>query len=437
MTLKKTKRTLLRQDMKALSILLLNTYDRASGAEKLASQTAHFLAKRGHNVRFYVKEIIDPAPMAWTRRLGDGKLGLRFESKWRRITGLNDLFFGGSWRLLSHPDFINADIVHAFNLHGHYFSLPSLVPIARRKPFLWSPVDIWPITGGCAYPRGCQRYRQGCGNCPHVKSIYPQLTRDTTRLMSWIRRNIYRMNNIHFLLHTQWLQERYREVLGKEAWIRKLNYGVDPDEFYPIDKISARRHFGVPDRPEVFCAGLFHSSLLDERKGLVKLMLRLGQRIHEFPRPIHFLVAGHQVEEFKALIANHFSGDMTFTGYLMEDRLREAYGAIDVLLFPTIEENMALTAINAMACSVPVISSRAGGQVELITDGKDGILTPIDDIDAMIDKLFWLADHPEICRKIGREARETVLRRFNIHHYIESLERLYVELCHGDGERKK
>ena len=421
--------------MKPLSILLLNTYDRASGAEKLASQTADLLTQRGHHVRFYVKRMVNPVIAPWTRCLGDGEWSLRLESGWRRITGLNDLLFRGPWRLMSHPDFIHADIVHAFNLHGHYFSLPSLIPISRRKPFLWSPVDIWPITGGCAYPKGCQRYHTGCGSCPHVKTIYPELTRDTTRLMSWVRRRIYRKNKIHFLLHTQWLYEQYRKILGRRAWIRVLNYGVDPEEFYPADKISARQHFGLPSHPEVFCVGLFHSYLMDERKGLVQLMLRLGQRLHERALPIHFLVAGHQAEEFKALIMKHFSFDMTITGYLMEDRLREAYSAIDVLLFPTLEENMALTAINAMACSVPVISSRAGGQVELITDGKDGILTPIDDNDAMIDKMFWLADHPDICQKMGREARQTVLKRFNIHHYIEALEQLYFQLSNGGADK--
>lgn len=420
--------------MKPLSILLLNTYDRASGAEKLASQTAHLLAERGHHVRFYVKKIVDPEPNPATQCLDDGDFSLRLETQWRRITGLNDLFFRGAWRLMSHPDFINADIVHAFNLHGHYFSLPCLIPISHRKPFLWSPVDIWPITGGCAYPKGCLRYQTGCGSCPHVKSIYPELTRDTTRVMSWARRRIYGKSKINFLLHTHWLYERYRSVLGRRARIRQLNYGVDPDEYYPVDKMSARQHFGLPGNPEVFCVGLFHSYLMDERKGLVKLMLRLGQRLSERARSIHFLVAGHQAEEFRAQISKDFPLEMTTTGYLMEDQLREAYGAIDVMLFPTQEENMALTAINAMACSVPVISSRAGGQVELITDGKDGILTPIDDVDAMIDKMVWLADHPSICQAMGREARQTVLKRFNIHHYIEALEQLYFQLSNGRPE---
>jgi len=421
--------------MKPLSVLLLNTYDRASGAEKLASQTANLLAKRGHDVTLYVKRIIDPTPKSFTRCLGERDWSLRLESGWRKITGLNDLLFAGSWRLMTRSDFIRADIVHAFNLHGHYFSLPCLVPFSRRKPFIWSPVDVWPITGGCAYPNGCLRYRVGCGCCPNVKSIYPELTRDTTRMMSWIRRKTYQKSNISFLLHTEWLYERYREVLGERAWIRTLNYGVDPDEFYPVDKISARRQFGVPEYPKAFFVGLFHSYLMDNRKGLVKLMLRLGQRIRELTRPIHFLVAGHQAEEFKALIGKHVSLDMTLTGYLMEDRLREAYGAIDVLLFPTQEENMALTAINAMACGIPVVSSQAGGQVELITDGKDGVLTRVGDMDAMIDKMFWLANHPDICHRMGEEARQTVLKRFNIHHHIEALEQLYYQLCNGASAR--
>ncbi|NIO20494.1 MAG: glycosyltransferase [Candidatus Aenigmarchaeota archaeon] len=212
-----------------------------------------------------------------------------------------------------------------------------------------------------------------------------------------------------------------------------MNYGVDPDEFYPVDRISARRYFEVPVNSEVLCVGLFHSYLMDERKGLVKLILRLGQRMNELARPIHFLVAGHQAEEFKMLIMKHFSLDITATGYLVEDSLRQAYGAIDILLFPTTEENMALTAINAMACSVPVISSRAGGQVELITDGKDGVLTPVGDMDAMIDKMFWLANNPEVRQKIGTEARCTVLKHFNIHQYIEALERLYFQL-YNDGQ---
>ena len=415
--------------MTSLSVLLLNTHDRASGAEKLASQTASLLAKRGHKVRFYVRRIIDSVPSPSTRCLGDGDLSLRLESKWRQITGLNDLLFIGSWRLIANRDFKEADIVHAFNLHSHYFSLPSIIPISRKKPFIWSPVDIWPITGGCAYSRGCLRYYNGCGNCPHVKVIVPELSRDTTWLMARVRRLIHRRSKIHFLLHTDWLCERYCEVLGKQVWIRKLNYGVDPDEFYPVDKISARRRFGVPDNSKVFCVGLFHSDLMDDRKGLVKLVMRLGQRISEFARPIHFLAAGHQGEEFKALVLKHFPFDITLTGYLMENDLRMAYGAIDVLLFPTNEENMALTAINAMACSVPVISSRAGGQGELITDGKDGFLTPVGDMDAMVDKMFWLANDPKVRQRIGVEARRTVLKHFNIHRYIEALEKVYLQLC--------
>jgi glycosyltransferase involved in cell wall biosynthesis len=379
---------------------------------------------------------MNPTPNQWTRCLGDGDLTLRFETIWRRITGFNDLLYKGSWSLLANSDFKNADIVHAFNLHGHYFSLPAVVPISRKKPFIWSPVDLWPITGGCAYSSGCFHYLSGCGWCPNVKVIYPELSRDTTRLMFKLKRMIYRKSRIHFLLHTDWLHGRFREVLGEQAWIQKLTYGIDPDEFYPVDKIVAHRRFGMATNSDIFYVGLFHSYLMDERKGLLKLVRRLGQRLNESARPIHLLVAGHQAEEFKALVVKHFPLEVILTGYLMEEDLRLAYGAIDVLAFPTKEENMALTAINAMACAVTVISSRAGGQVELITDGKDGFLVPVDNIDAMIDKIFWLANNPEVCRKIGTEARRTIVERFNIHRYVEVLEGLYFQL-YNSGSIKK
>jgi len=79
----------------------------------------------------------------------------------------------------------------------------------------------------------------------------------------------------------------------------------------------------------------------------------------------------------------------------------------DVFLLPSSQESFGLAALEAMACEVPVVASRVGGLPEVIEDGRTGYLCPLDAIDQMAARVVNL---------LGDEARRTLIGRAGAEH---------------------
>jgi len=65
-----------------------------------------------------------------------------------------------------------------------------------------------------------------------------------------------------------------------------------------------------------------------------------------------------------------------------------------------------------MACETPAIATRVGGVAELITDGVDGLLFPVGDVEAMTAASVALLTNPERHKAMRKAARKTAQDRF-------------------------
>jgi N-acetyl-alpha-D-glucosaminyl L-malate synthase BshA len=111
-----------------------------------------------------------------------------------------------------------------------------------------------------------------------------------------------------------------------------------------------------------------------------------------------------------------------------QDRVNELLPLADLMLMPSEMESFGLAALEAMACETPAIATRVGGVPELITDGVDGLLFPIGDVDAMAAASVALLSDPERHRSLRKAARKTAQDRFCstriLPRYIEFYESL-------------
>jgi N-acetyl-alpha-D-glucosaminyl L-malate synthase BshA len=111
-----------------------------------------------------------------------------------------------------------------------------------------------------------------------------------------------------------------------------------------------------------------------------------------------------------------------------QPKIVDYLSATDVLLLPSEQESFGLAALEAMACEVPVIASRVGGIPEVVTDGENGYLSAVGDVEKMsADAARLLADE-ELRLLMGRRARESAVSRYKtdlvIPQYIEFYERI-------------
>ena len=105
--------------------------------------------------------------------------------------------------------------------------------------------------------------------------------------------------------------------------------------------------------------------------------------------------------------------------------------ASDLFLLPSMQESFGLAALEAMACEVPVIASRVGGLPEVITDHVTGFICDPDDIAGMAERGIALLTDPERRQTIGKAAAADVRTRFCEGIVVPQYEQYYDDVLAG------
>lgn len=114
-----------------------------------------------------------------------------------------------------------------------------------------------------------------------------------------------------------------------------------------------------------------------------------------------------------------------FTGWISPRRREDLLARAAVFVLPSHTEGMPMSLLEAMAAGCPVIATDVGGVPDVVADGVNGLLVPAGDRDALALALHRVLVDRELAARLGREARETIRRRFTTAHAIERLDKIY------------
>lgn len=100
----------------------------------------------------------------------------------------------------------------------------------------------------------------------------------------------------------------------------------------------------------------------------------------------------------------------------------------DLFLLPSEKENFSLSALEAMACGVPVIASNVGGMPEMIVDGESGFLCEIGDVEVMAKKGIEILKDEVTAKKIAMAAQSKIKESFSPEIIVPQYEAYYEKI---------
>ena len=197
------------------------------------------------------------------------------------------------------------------------------------------------------------------------------------------------------------------------ALVHVIANGVSADRF------NARPFAGRPVRMMLTVANL-------RPEKAHEVLLRAAAQLRSRYPHLQFLIAGEgpRAAELKALsVQLGLQAQVTFLGHC-ED-VPALLARADAFVLPSRSEAFPNGAIEAMAAGLPVVACAIGGLLDLIDDGRTGLLVRPDDPAALAAAIESLVLSPARAEVIGAAAREEVTRRYSFDQMVRAFEDLY------------
>jgi glycosyltransferase involved in cell wall biosynthesis len=361
-------------------LLVHNRYQLSGGEDEVYEREKELLTSQGHEVIEYVRHNSEILEYGVRRRVS---FGLRTTWAWDSYSDLTRIIRG------SKPDVAHFHNWFPLISPAAYYACSSRnVPVVQT---LHNPRLLCPAAT-------CYRSGAECQDCFGRIVPWPAVVHGCYRGSRAQSAAVGFALSVHNLLRT-WRACVDRYIASTEFYREKFVEGK-----LPADKIIVKPHFVRQDPGPangVRNFGLFVGRLSTE-KG-VACLLRAWQALPHIPLKIRGEgpLAGAVLEFVKT---RRF---VQVLPRLSRGQLYDYMKSSTFLVWPSegLYETFGLVAIEAFACGLPVIASRAGVMQEVVSDVKTGLLFTPGDAEDLAAKINWAWAHPEEMRRMGRAAR--------------------------------
>jgi glycosyltransferase involved in cell wall biosynthesis len=207
----------------------------------------------------------------------------------------------------------------------------------------------------------------------------------------------------------------------------------------PHDRIHVVAN-GVEDQrvdaaPPASVPTVLHLSTLWSAKGVFEV-LESAERLRARIPGIRYQLAGawYSDDERKramGLVAReHLTRDVQFLGRVEPSERRRLLAAATVMAFPSHSEGHPLVALEALSAGLPVVATRTGAIPEMITDGREGFLVDVGDVDGLTCRIEEILTDPELRRRLSANARSRYERDFTADRFTDRLGDVWQRALH-------
>lgn len=313
--------------------------------------------------------------------------------------------FSAAWipssKIVKKINDLKPDIVHLHWINAGFLRIEDIAEI--KAPILWSLHDMWAFTGGCHYDEGCNRFIETCGKCKVLGSgnKFDLSSRGYSR-----KHKSGSKSDVEFVALSQWMfDEANKSSLLKNKVIHQLPNPIDTTIFSPFDRVQSRKLLNLPMDKKLILFGAI-SSTSDPRKGFKELIESLEQLTTDNTELVVFGAT-------KPKNGSDFIINTHFLGHLHDDlSLRVLYSAVDVMVVPSLQENLSNAIMESLACGTPVVSFGIGGNPDMIEHMLNGYLAKPYDINDLAYGISWILNHSEPS-SLKEAARKKVLDKFD------------------------
>lgn len=205
-------------------------------------------------------------------------------------------------------------------------------------------------------------------------------------------RAIYEIRNTQYFLTPSSFVEKSLAYSGvKKDQMLRCPYGVDVDQF------ECKTFEPIKDRPIRF----IYVGGVKELKG-ISYLLEAFMKIPKEEAALTVVGAfNKQDEDIQPYLER-----VKFTGSVLHSEVSDLLKKSDVFVFPSLGDSFALSAMEAAACGLPLIVSENTGMSDLMLEGKEGFVVPIQSTWAIQKKVEWFIKNPDQIEPMGRAACE-------------------------------
>lgn len=206
---------------------------------------------------------------------------------------------------------------------------------------------------------------------------------------------------------SRFLKEKTLTNFNLEKEIEVIYNFIDIDKYKPVEEKPFKKHVASCGERV-----LIHTSNFRTVKRVTDTIRILEKVKKEIPTKLVLIGDGPDRSECERLARElDLHKDVVFLG--KQDAIEEILTSADLFLMPSQSESFGLSALEAMACGVPVISTSVGGLPELIIHNQTGYIAEIGDIDRMAKYAIELLTNEKKYKSFAKYSRERAVNNFD------------------------